>query len=98
MHGKITDLAVKFLNDFVISPNPTAVFLIEDATKDEAQLYSGYYEANRAWDNLLELGLVENARHTKGTWLDDLEVKTGRQFRMFQLTEHGKMMNDPRVS
>ena len=92
---EISELALKFLNDFSISPVGHAVFLIEDKTKDEAQLFKSYYESNRAWDNLLETGLVEDARATRGQWLDKLEEKTGRKFRMFVITDHGKMFNDP---
>lgn len=97
MHGEITQLALKYLADFAASPVPHAVFLIEDETKDEAQLFKGYYEANRAWDNLLALDLVKDGRQP-GMWIDTLEEKTGRQFRMFILTETGKMMIDPRAS
>jgi hypothetical protein len=93
--AEISDLALKFLNDFAISPVPTAVFILADETKDEAQLFKSYYEANLAWDNLLALGLIEDVRVEKGKWLDNLEERTGRQFRIFQLTEHGRMMNGP---
>jgi hypothetical protein len=95
---EISVLALKFMQDFAISPVPHAVFLVEDETKDEAQLYKSYYEANRAWDNLLDLELVEDGRPIQGQWLDALEEKTGRKFRMFVLTDYGRMFTDPRAS
>ena len=98
MHKEISFLAMKFLDDFAQSILPQATFLIEDETKDEAQLFKAYYESNRAWDNLLDLGFVEDIRSLQGPHLDTLEQRTGRKFRVFQLTEHGRMFNDPRAS
>ena len=98
MHDEISDLALKFLQDFTLSPIGHAVFLREDITKDEAMLYKQYYESNLAWDNLLDLGLVEDGRPTRGQWLDNLEKQTQRVFRMFVLTEHGRLMSQPMES
>ena len=99
MHGEISALALKFMQDFAMSPVPHAIFLIEDETKDEAQLFKQYYEANRAWDNLIDLGLAEDARATDiYKWVGALEWKTQRTFRVFKLTDNGRMFNSPSLS
>ena len=94
----ISELAMKYMADFSVSPVPTATFILEDITKDEPMVYKGYYEANRTWDELLTLGFVEDARPTRGAWLDTLEEKTGRKFRMFMLSKEGQLFNAPSAS
>lgn len=88
----LSELAVKYLRDFALSPVPHAVYLVEDETKDAPMEFKSYYEANRAWDNLLDLGLI-TAEH-RAAWLEQLEEKTSRQFRMFHLTEYGRVMDN----
>jgi len=99
MHGEISALALKFMQDFAMSPVPHAIFLIEDETKDEAQLFKQYYETNRAWNNLIDLGLTEDARANEMyKWVGDLEQRTQRTFRVFKLTEYGRLFNGPNAS
>lgn len=88
----IGQLALKYLRDFAFSTVAHAVFIREDETKDEAMVFKSYFEANRAWDELLRLHLISDEH--REPWVGQLEEKTGRKFRMFHLTEYGRVMDN----
>jgi hypothetical protein len=93
MQGEVlSELAVKYLRDFALSPVPHAVYLVEDETKDAPMDFKSYYEANQAWDELLWAGLITDRE--RAPWLAIMEEKTGRNFRMFHLTEYGRVMDN----
>lgn len=93
MQGEvISELALNYLHDFATSPVPHAVYVREDETKDTAMEFRSYYEANLAWDELLSLGLITDTKVSP--WVNALAQKTGRQFRMFHLTEYGRVMDN----
>ena len=83
--------ALRLWTDLYKSPVPTAVFIREDTSKDDPIVFARYYEANLAWDELLALGFIEDARAIKGKWLDEVEVNTGRIFRMFEISDQGRL-------
>lgn len=88
----ISDLALQYLHDFALSPVAHAVYLREDETKDDAMTFKSYFEANRAWDELLHLHLITDEH--RAPWVETLQEKTGRSFRMFHLTEYGRVMDN----
>ncbi len=92
MQDEISALALKYLRDFAFSPVAHAVFIREDETKDDAMTFKSYFEANRAWDELMRLHLISD--EVREPWVGLLEEKTGRRFRMFHLTEYGRVMDN----